>query len=165
MHPSEGSEGLKGRSGLSGKEEASTDRWPAGSSKCSAASTRYAKSGRAAMGEHTKGKPTSKAPQGSAKGSKRAYQGIEERQPGTPPAVLSDAQAPSIGMSPRQFREAVIRQNIPCVRLGLRIIVLVRDLERLARVANDDSTVHLHDDEPEDADSMLASLGFTRGAS
>jgi hypothetical protein len=49
------------------------------------------------------------------------------------PPVITDATAPALlGMSARQFRDAVARQRIPFAKLGQRTVVLVADLERLA---------------------------------
>ena len=49
------------------------------------------------------------------------------------PPVITDATAPALlGMSARQFRDAVARQRLPFMKLGQRTVVLVADLERLA---------------------------------
>lgn len=78
---------------------------------------------------------------------------------------MSDATAPQlIGMSPRAFRDAVRAQRIPHVRIGARVVVLVSDLARLARVHDDDGPeLATPDDEHElDADDVLAELGLRR---
>jgi len=62
--------------------------------------------------------------------------------------VVTDSTAPLLlGMSPRQFREAVTRQRIPFVKLGQRTVVFVDDLHALAR-----RNVRLSDAHPEPQD-------------
>ena len=62
--------------------------------------------------------------------------------------VVTDATAPLLlGMSPRQFREAVTRQRIPFMKLGKRTVVFVEDLHALAR-----RNVLLSDAQPEPQD-------------
>lgn len=47
--------------------------------------------------------------------------------------VVTDATAPELlGMSSRQFREAVTRQRIPFMKLGQRTVVFFADLQALA---------------------------------
>lgn len=47
--------------------------------------------------------------------------------------VVTDATAPKLlGMSSRQFREAVTRQRIPFMKLGQRTVVFFADLQALA---------------------------------
>jgi len=47
--------------------------------------------------------------------------------------VVTDATAPALlGMSPRQFRAAVTRQQVPYVKLGQRTVVFFSDLQVLA---------------------------------
>ncbi len=47
--------------------------------------------------------------------------------------VVTDATAPELlGMSPRQFRDAVARQQIPYMKLGQRTVVFFADLQALA---------------------------------
>jgi hypothetical protein len=49
------------------------------------------------------------------------------------PPVITDATAAALlGMSARQFRDAVARQRIPFMKLGQRTVVLVADLQLLA---------------------------------
>lgn len=47
--------------------------------------------------------------------------------------VVTDATAPELlGMSSRQFREAVTRQQLPYMKLGQRTVVFFADLQMLA---------------------------------
>jgi hypothetical protein len=59
------------------------------------------------------------------------------------PPVITDATAPALlGMSARQFRDAVARQRLPFVKLGQRTLVLVADLQRLAHANAPPSEAH-----------------------
>jgi hypothetical protein len=65
------------------------------------------------------------------------------------PPVITDATAPALlGMSARQFRDAVARQHLPFMKLGQRTVVLVADLQRLAHAKAPLSQAH-----PEPRDS------------
>lgn len=47
--------------------------------------------------------------------------------------VVTDATAPELlGMSSRQFRDAITRQHIPNMKLGKRTVVFLADLQMLA---------------------------------
>lgn len=47
--------------------------------------------------------------------------------------VVTDATAPELlGMSSRQFREAVTRQHVPYMKLGQRTVVFFTDLQAIA---------------------------------
>jgi hypothetical protein len=68
-------------------------------------------------------------------------------------------------MTPRAFREAVVRQHVPHVRLGARVVVLVADLERLAHAsvpAPSSGKLPVNTQDPATIDDALAELGFTR---
>ena len=103
----------------------------------------------------------------TSKGSKREQlQG--PHNPIAPPGIISDAMAPTLlGMSSRSFKEAVKRQGIPHVRLGVRVLVMVADLARLANANASAGNV-----EPAKAivpsfqsvDDVLAQLGRRRTA-
>jgi hypothetical protein len=59
------------------------------------------------------------------------------------PPVVTDATAPALlGMSPRQFREAVTRQRVPFMKLGQRMVVFLADLKRLAHRNASPSDAH-----------------------
>jgi hypothetical protein len=56
-----------------------------------------------------------------------------EQQRSITTPVVTDGTAPALlGMSPRQFREAVARQRVPYMKLGQRTVVFFADLQRLA---------------------------------
>jgi hypothetical protein len=57
--------------------------------------------------------------------------------------VVTDATAPALlGMSSRQFREAVTRQCVPYMKLGQRTIVFFEDLRRIAHRNASPSDAH-----------------------
>jgi hypothetical protein len=65
--------------------------------------------------------------------------------------VVTDATAQALlGMSPRQFRTAVLRQHIPHMKLGRRIVVFFADLQVLAHQNASVSDAH---PEPRDRNS------------
>jgi hypothetical protein len=76
------------------------------------------------------------------------------------PPVITDRTAPALlGMSARQFRDAVARQRLPFVKLGQRTVVLVADLERLAHNNARPSEAH-----PEPRDKRNRRLAATTEA-
>jgi len=77
-------------------------------------------------------------------------------------SVVSDMTAEALlGMTPRAFREAVTRQNIPHVKLGARVVVAVEDLRELARATPSTTPTQAP---LETADDMLAKIGYRRTA-
>ena len=57
--------------------------------------------------------------------------------------IVTDATAPALlGMSPRQFRDAVRRQRVPHMKLGRSTVVFFADLQRLAHTNTPPSEAH-----------------------
>ncbi len=77
------------------------------------------------------------------KRAKKPAYADRDRQPSIMAPVITDATAPALlGMSARQFREAVSRQRLPFIKLGQRTVVLVADLQRLAHANAPASEAH-----------------------
>lgn len=83
----------------------------------------------------------------------------------TSPLYLSQRTADRVGLTPRQFRETVLKYGIRCTRLGRLVLVRLEDwqmtMDRLAgsgqSAANDDSAPILT------CDDFLALAGKRRG--
>lgn len=78
-----------------------------------------------------------------------------------PVAVSDRTCAALLGLEPRVFRELCVREEIPIVRLGRRVLARVEDVEAaLVRLAG--QAVDVEDERPRGAGAVLALVGRQR---
>jgi hypothetical protein len=93
--------------------------------------------------------------------SRAIRQRATDRVAVAPVAVSDRTCAALLGLEPRAFRELLSREDVPCIRVGRRVLARVEDVEAvLCRLAG--QAVHVDDDEtpqPRGVEAVLRLVG------